>query len=308
MCDFDRTHPPRGLGSRNLEKPPSAATYDSDVTRSARWLLLGAGIWISAAVNQVVVLGPKGAVSPAMHAVSSSGSCGRERWSVKTGTDADAGRVNLNSASATTIAYLVSQPHPNSIPSDGRVAPVETTRWSVDATLVEYKLENDSDYHLVISDASGTTMITEIPDPACVGGSSPFRSAIQHARGQFDTRYTPTDFFQRANIAVRISGVGFFDFYHAQTGAAANQVELHPVLDVAFNPGPAPPPSEQTRTAAPTTPAATSPGSSAGGSSPAGGGSSPAGGAGIPPWLAAILLVTILAGVFYGGRRRRRRA
>ena len=32
--------------------------------------------------------------------------CGVERWSVKTGTDADSGLVNLNSSTNTTIAAL----------------------------------------------------------------------------------------------------------------------------------------------------------------------------------------------------------
>jgi len=167
---------------------------------------------------------------------SSSGFCGRERWAVKTGTDSDAGRVNLTAANATTMSYLVKQAYPNDLPLDGRVAPVETTIWQVDARLLEYKLEHDSDYHVVITDSSGFTMITEIPDPSCVGDSSPFRSAIAHARAQFDARYNPTDFFQPADLPVRITGVGFFDFPHLQTGAAPNQVELHPVLDIVFNP------------------------------------------------------------------------
>ena len=33
-----------------------------------------------------------------------NGSCGVERWSVKTGTDADAGLINLQSTTQTTIA------------------------------------------------------------------------------------------------------------------------------------------------------------------------------------------------------------
>jgi hypothetical protein len=166
---------------------------------------------------------------------ASSGSCGRERWSVKTGTDSDAGRVNLTAAYQTTISYLVSLPYPRDIPNDGRVVPVETTKWQVDATLVAYKLEHDSDYHLILNDGS-RSMIAEIPEPVCVGGSSPFSAAIAHARSQFDARFNPTDVFQRASLPVRVTGIGFFDFYHGQTGAAPNQVELHPVLDVEFNP------------------------------------------------------------------------
>ena len=41
--------------------------------------------------------------------------------------------------------------------------------FRVSATLTEFKLEADSDYHLVLSDGAGHTMISEIPDPACVG-------------------------------------------------------------------------------------------------------------------------------------------
>src|SRR5439155_9710638 len=44
-----------------------------------------------------------------------------------------------------------------------------------------------------------------------------------------------------------LSGVGFFDFLHGQTGVAPNGIELHPV--VGFTPqsgGAAPPPPQQT--------------------------------------------------------------
>src|SRR5467141_2901768 len=86
---------------------------------------------------------------------SSTGSCGVERWSVKTGTDADAGLVNKGSVTHTTIATMRSYARPASLPSSNRVQPQETTIYSIDATLTEYKLETDSDYHVVIQDGSG---------------------------------------------------------------------------------------------------------------------------------------------------------
>src|SRR5215470_2728768 len=89
--------------------------------------------------------------------------CGVERWSVKTGTDADAGLVNLNSSTSTTITSMRAFTAPNPIPANNRVSPAETTVWVINATLTVFKLESDSDYHLVIQDASGNTMITEIP-------------------------------------------------------------------------------------------------------------------------------------------------
>src|SRR5690242_15039061 len=83
---------------------------------------------------------------------ASSGSCGVERWSVKTGTDADVSLVNLNSSTAGTIAALRALTAPATPPANNRVQPTETTQYVLSATLTEYKLESDSDYHLVIKD------------------------------------------------------------------------------------------------------------------------------------------------------------
>jgi hypothetical protein len=163
--------------------------------------------------------------------------CGVERWSVKTGTDADVNKVNLNSPSSTTIAALRSPAAPSPIPANNRVSPWETTEWILNATLTQYKLESDSDYHLVLRDAGGLTMIVEIPSPSCVGAGSPFLAGITNARNQFNARFTATTSFQTANISVQIKGVGMFDFLHGQTGVAPNGIELHPVLDIIFNPG-----------------------------------------------------------------------
>jgi len=174
---------------------------------------------------------------------ASTGSCGVERWSVKTGTDADVAKVNLGSTTATTIAGLDARTAPNTLPSNNRVAPTETTVFSLSATLTEFKLESDSDYHLVLSDGAGHTMIAEIPDPACVGSSSPFLPSVRTARSAFDARFSATTSFQTANVAVQVRGVGFFDFLHGQTGVAPNGIELHAVLGISFGTGPTPTPT-----------------------------------------------------------------
>jgi hypothetical protein len=162
--------------------------------------------------------------------------CGVERWSVKTGTDPDAGLVNLSSSTNTVIPTMTSWTAPSPIPANNRVAPYETTQWVLNATLTQYKLETDSDYHLVLTDSSGNTMIAEIPSPACVGSGSPFLPGIQRSRSEFDAVYAPTGNFQPANVPVQIRGVGMFDFLHGQTGVAPNGIEVHPVLDIVFNP------------------------------------------------------------------------
>jgi len=168
---------------------------------------------------------------------SSTGSCGVERWAVKTGTDADVGLINLQSVTPTTIATLAALPAPVTLPSNNRIQPTETTVFQLQDTLTVYKLESDSDYHLVLQDTAGKTMIVEIPDPACVGASSPLLSDIQRARSEFDAVFTATTSFKTANVPVTVIGVGFFDFLHGQTGVAPNGIELHAILDIQFGNG-----------------------------------------------------------------------
>jgi len=164
---------------------------------------------------------------------SSTGSCGVQRWAVKTGTDADAGKINLKAVTPTTVAALSALPAPRSLPVNARVQPTETTVFRVHATLTKYLLGADSDYYLVLSDR-GHTMIAKITDPVCVGASSPLLAMIQRARAQFDERLIATFTFKSANVPVTVTGVGFFDSPRGQAGAAPNGIELHSVLDVHF--------------------------------------------------------------------------
>ena len=168
---------------------------------------------------------------------ATTGSCGVERWAVKTGTDTDASLISLQSTTATTISSLDAMTKPSTLPASSRVKPTETTVFRLAATLTQYKLEADSDYHLVLKDSSGNTMIAEIPDPACVGSGSPLASSIAKSRAEFDAKYSPTGSFQTANVPVTVTGVGFFDFLHGQTGVAPNGIELHSVLDIQFGTG-----------------------------------------------------------------------
>ena len=162
--------------------------------------------------------------------------CNSERWSIKTGTDAGASSINLNSPTSTTIANLTAIPAPASIPDEQRIQPTETTLWTLSATLVKFIHAYDADYHMVFMDSAGRTMIAEIPDPNCVGPGSPFAAGIAHARAQFDAKFTATEDFQTVNVPVQITGVGFFDYQEGQEGVAPNAIELHPIIDMVFNP------------------------------------------------------------------------
>jgi hypothetical protein len=186
--------------------------------------------WIVAAIalSAISSCKPKSTALPEAEAESESeerltaGTCGSERWNVKTGQDPQAGSVSLT-PTPTTIASLVGVPAPASPPANGRVAPQETTVWElVNVNVTFSKNEADSDKHIVVSDGS-RTMVVEIPDPACVG-NSPWKALISNARQTF-TGQTGT---------ATVKGVGFFDRIHGQTGIAPNGFELHPVLGICF--------------------------------------------------------------------------
>jgi hypothetical protein len=162
--------------------------------------------------------------------------CSGYRWNVKTGQDPQANQVNLGSVTPTTVGALTSLPAQPSLPDNSRLAPTETTQYEITGTIVDAALQHDNDWHVVIKDnSSNNVMITEIPDPACVPPSSPFASMISNARSEITANPSPI------GAAVAIRGVGFFDSNTLTSNVAPNKIELHPALDLNFNPGSPPP-------------------------------------------------------------------
>jgi hypothetical protein len=175
--------------------------------------------------------------------------CGIERWSVKTLAD-PAGRTLTLSPKATTIRALRRATVPGYL-GLRRSRGVERTTFRVQAKLVEMKLEADSDIHLVIADPtrSGATLIAEFPLAACTARATPrarlkmrsARNALVAACGS-----PSSSSFRRLSGTATLSGVGFFDQIHGQTGVAPNGIELHPVVSFSGRCGqalaPPPPP------------------------------------------------------------------
>ena len=158
------------------------------------------------------------------------GSCGSERWDIKTGSDSQAGNVSLVPV-PNTIAALVALPAAGG--GTTREHPTEDTVWELrNVTLTELKEESDSDYHMVLSDGS-KTMIAEVPYMTCAT-SSAWACFMSRARSEVDARYTVTTTPQYPAATITLRGVGFFDFAHGQNGVAANAIELHPVLELCF--------------------------------------------------------------------------
>jgi hypothetical protein len=189
-------------------------------------ILIGAAV----VIGLLIVRGPGGTQPFAAGATT----CGEERWAVKTLSDKREHLVNFKPQDS-SIGRLRKKPHPDVGPNTKRIKGVETTNYRVAAQLIEMKLEEDHDIHLVISvpGSPAKTMIVEFPDTTCNGASSSpkkgkmasARSAIIAACGQPSSSHF-TELSGKANI----TGVGFFDIPHGQTGVAPNAIELHPVL------------------------------------------------------------------------------
>jgi hypothetical protein len=120
-------------------------------------------------------------------------------------------------------------PHPT---PKTRTTTYERRVWRVQARIVEYKLEEDGDIHLVLFDR-GAQMIAEMPSAACLTRRTRDRLAIVRARRFLESRCgAATSSWQRLSALASISGVGFWDFPHGQSGAARNYAELHPVTQL----------------------------------------------------------------------------
>lgn len=159
--------------------------------------------------------------------------CGVERWPVKTLSDPDASRVNLQPR-LTTIAQLAALTPPTSL-TQSRMAPVELQTFTVRARLVAMKREADSDLKLALADpgSASITMNAELPAAACVlQAASALQTKMDSARSAFvQACGNPTsDLVTQLGGVVTLTGVGFFDRRHGSRGEARNGIELHPVL------------------------------------------------------------------------------
>jgi len=179
--------------------------------------------------------------APYADSVTSPGTkpCGVDRWAVKTLSDLAARKVNFEAQYA-TIQSLTSEKRPIAklASPKNRLSPLEYKTFKVRALIVGYKLESDRDFHIVIADPQnpGTTMVAEIPDPQCDGAkASDHAEKYQSARSTLIHLLGPSQkgqFKSGNNVLVTITGVAFFDAIRGQTGAAANGIELHPVLSI----------------------------------------------------------------------------
>ena len=163
------------------------------------------------------------------------GYCGTERWDVKTLSDPDRDSVDLRPVDATVEELIELEPE-GVAPRGFRYIPMELRVYRIEAYLGGAFQENDGDWHLVLFGFQNqrASLIAEIPDPTCAGACRcGFAEAFAEARQSLEDRLAqpnPRD----EPIRVTVTGVGFFDRPHGQSGAAPNQFELHPVLRIEF--------------------------------------------------------------------------
>jgi hypothetical protein len=156
---------------------------------------------------------------------------------VKTLSDKRVKRVDFR-PHATSIGRLRKKTAPDVGRDTPRIDGVETTNYKVSARLIEFKREEDQDIHLVVGvpSAPQKTMIVEFPDTACPGARrsrkkaqmASARAALIGACGE-----PSSSSFHQLQGTATITGVGFWDVPHGQTGVAPNAIELHPVLRLA---------------------------------------------------------------------------
>src|SRR4051812_20940600 len=174
-------------------------------------LRVGAGVALVTLATAVAAWVPQ---PPRTSAATGRVACGVERWTVKTLGD----RPSLLPARATTIKFLITRPAQSSLRSTR--LPFERHIYRVTAAVTLVRPEDDGDFHLVLQDAGGRTMIAESPMPTCDTPASP------HRQRQMTSARAHIRVCSRASV----TGVAFFDFQHGQTGVAANGIELHPIL------------------------------------------------------------------------------
>ena len=208
--------------------------------RSARHAAAAAAVIVIAASSAVLT-----ARSPAAPARALL--CGGDhRWDVKTLSDTSgADLVRYDTPRRHTIEYLINRDDPHvgtHTPRDPDGKHVElTVYWLIGVQVVNARIEEDGDIHLVISDKYDREMIVEFPNTTCKGArTSDHMDEMKQARDDFGTLCGVPTWRTRTTKAsprdltgtAALEGVGFFDLPHGtpQIGVAPNNIELHPVL------------------------------------------------------------------------------
>lgn len=186
--------------------------------------------------------------------------CALSRSHVKSLRDRDASRIQLEAVIHTTVADLNALRSQCGPATDHRVRDEEFSVYEVVGQIARVKRERDHDIHIVLADPedSRERMVVESDDPDFRGNAvSPYREKLAAARQMFDDLVKQSGAGQLNDVRgtlVRVTGVGFFDMNHLQTGRSRSCIELHPILAIERVSGPTDPkrhPGDDTAAAPP---------------------------------------------------------
>jgi hypothetical protein len=194
------------------------------------------GLWKSSLFGAVFVVAGLSAVAIPSWSATTAIQCGEWRWPVKTLSDSDAGKVRYGKILDRKVPALRKVTPPSSLGGDSpRYHSVERNVYRLHVALIEAKIQDDHEIHVVVAGpkAKAQTMIVEFPNVKCKGAATSIRRrAMATARNHLLNDCGPINsnkFVKLAGTAT-ITGVGFWDSKHGQTGVAPNGIELHPVL------------------------------------------------------------------------------
>ncbi|HEY5125315.1 MAG TPA: hypothetical protein VIK14_16410 [Ignavibacteria bacterium] len=144
--------------------------------------------------------------------------------------------IDFENIIPSTVSEQCSLSRPSKVKNMPRMES-ETTVYEIEAYVIEYKKEDDRDFHVVIEDPeTEETMVVEIVDPNCPNIDNTSRyETFTKVREWFTTNFHPTKSFKSTKKKVKLTGVGFFDYLHGQRGMAPNGREIHPVLSMEFS-------------------------------------------------------------------------
>ena len=168
--------------------------------------------------------------------ISSAQDCGVKRWDVKTLSDFDTTYIDFNHILNSTVHYQINLPKP--VGENTFRMKLEDTVYSIECYIIAYKKESDDkDIHVVIQDPkTKETMVAEVISWECMSVKKTsrvqqFKELDEWFAENIGIPKTKFTYLSKPKL-VRLTGVGFFDFFHGQKGMSPNGREIHPVLSM----------------------------------------------------------------------------
>jgi hypothetical protein len=154
--------------------------------------------------------------------------CGGNLWRLKTLSDPQRGKVELN-PQQTTIGAIQGRKGPGRVPSR-RTTPFQLHTWELPAQVTSFRLDATGSIRLQLYDHDAY-LDAVIPSPNCLSGKTRDRTDIENAWHFFIARCgKATANWQSLGAILFVRGVGFWSGNRPLRGAAPNGAELHPVV------------------------------------------------------------------------------